>query len=298
LHQKELQVYIDGKFYLRPQAKISVLDHGLLYGDGVFEGIRCYDGLVFKLREHVDRLFRSAHSIGLRIPMTKDEVMDAVCETLRRNDLMNGYVRLIVTRGEGDLGIDPRKCPKPTVIIIAVEIQPLHSHDAQERGITAIISSIRRNSVDTTPMAIKSLNYLNSILAEMEGIHAGVQEVIMLDSRGYVSEAATSNIFIVKNGQLLTPPRAAGILHGVTRERVIRLAEEIGIPCYEGDLTPYELISADEVFLTGTYAEVAPVVKINHYVIGEGIPGPITRRIIQEFRKITRDPLEGTPLKK
>jgi len=297
LPSKELQIYIDGKFYPKPEAKVSVFDHGLLYGDGVFEGIRCYDGLVFKLGEHIDRLFRSAKSIALKIPLTKEEVADAVLETLRRNELVNGYVRLVVTRGEGDLGIDPRKCPRPTIFIIAEEIRPLHSADAQEKGITAIISSVRKDSVDATSREIKSLNYLNSIQAEMEGIHAGVHEAIMLDHRGFVSEAATSNIFIVKNGQLITPPPTAGALHGVTRERVMRLAEEIGIPAAERDMTPYELINADEAFLTGTYAEVAPIVKINYHVIGDGRVGRVTKRIIEEFRRITRDPSEGVPLK-
>lgn len=293
-----MQIYVDGKFYPKSEAKVSVFDHGLLYGDGVFEGIRCYDGLVFKLKEHVDRLFRSANSIALQIPLTKEQVAQAVLETLKRNELLNGYVRLVVTRGPGDLGIDPRKCPKPTIFIIAEEIKPLHSADAQEKGITAIISSVRKDRVDSTTREIKSLNYLNSILAEMEGIHAGVHEVIMLDSRGVVSEAATSNIFIVKDEQLITPPPTAGLLHGVTRNRVMRLAEEIGIPLAERDVTPYELINADEAFLTGTYAEVAPIVKINYHVIGDGKVGPVTRRIIQEFRRITRDPSEGVTLKK
>ncbi len=293
-----MQIYVDGKFYPKSEAKVSVFDHGLLYGDGVFEGIRCYDGLVFKLKEHVDRLFRSANSIALQIPLTKEQVAEAVLETLKRNELLDGYVRLVVTRGPGDLGIDPRKCPKPTVFIIAEEIKPLHSADAQEKGITAIISSVRKDRVDSTTREIKSLNYLNSILAEMEGIHAGVHEVIMLDSRGVVSEAATSNIFIVKDEQLITPPPTAGLLHGVTRNRVMRLAEEIGIPLAERDITPYELINADEAFLTGTYAEVAPIVKINYHVIGNGQVGPVTRRIIQEFRRITRDPSEGVTLKK
>lgn len=298
LSSKEPVIYIDGKFYPKSEARISVFDHGLLYGDGVFEGIRSYGGYVFKLREHVDRLYRSAHSIQLTVPLSKEELIEAVLETIRRNDLEDAYVRLVVTRGSGDLGIDPRKCPRPTAFIIAEPLKPLHGVDAKEKGITAIISSIRKDRVDSTSREIKSLNYLNSILAEMEAIDSGVHEVIMLDARGFVSEAATSNLFIVKDGELITPPPTAGLLHGITRQRVMQLAEEIEIPLTVRDITPYELINAEEVFLTGTYAEVAPVVKIKSYVIGDGKVGPVTRRIIEEFQKIVRDPREGVPLKK
>lgn len=289
---RERLVYIDGRFYPISEAKISVYDHGLLYGDGVFEGIRVYDGLVFKLKEHIDRMYDSAKVIKLSIPMEKEEMVKAVVETLKVNGIKDGYVRIVVTRGVGDLGLDPRKCPRPTVIIIADAIQ-IYSAEAKEKGLTAIISSVRRDAVDATSHEAKTLNYLNSILAKIEANEAGVDEAIMLDHRGFVSEGTGDNIFIVKGGVVYTPPRAAGILPGITRDCVIQLCRELGIQVVEKDITVVELYTADEVFVTGTAAEVMPVTVVNGRAIGNGRPGPITRRLMEEFKRLTRDPRNG-----
>jgi len=288
----ERLVYIDGRFYPASEAKVSVYDHGLLYGDGVFEGVRVYDGLVFKLREHVDRMYDSAKVIKLDIPMSKEEMVKAVVEALKVNKIRDGYVRIVVTRGVGDLGLDPRKCPRPTVIIIADAIQ-IYDTGAKEKGLTAIISSIRRDSVDATSHEAKTLNYLNSILAKIEANNAGVDEAIMLDHRGFVSEGTGDNIFIVKDGVVYTPPRTAGILPGITRACVIQLCKELGVRVVEKDITVVELYTADEVFVTGTAAEVMPITVINGRPIGDGRPGPITRRLMDEFRRLTRDPRNG-----
>lgn len=288
----ERLVYIDGRLYPASEAKISVFDHGLLYGDGVFEGVRVYDGLAFKLREHIDRMYESAKVIKLDIPMEKEEMVKAVVEVLRANRIRDGYVRIVVTRGVGDLGLDPRKCRRPTVIIIADRIQ-IYSDEARERGLRAIISSVRRDAVDATSHEAKTLNYLNSILAKIEAIEAGADEAIMLDSRGFVSEGTGDNVFVVKEGVVSTPPRTAGILPGITRKCVIELCRGLGIPVFERDVTVVELYTADEVFVTGTAAEVMPVTVINGRVIGDGRPGPITRRLMEEFRKLTRDPRNG-----
>lgn len=293
MEEKEYLVYIDGKFYPKSKAKVSVYDHGFLYGDGVFEGIRAYEGVVFKLREHVDRLYRSAQAIMLAIPLTKDEMINAVLETLRKNDLRNAYIRLVVTRGVGDLGVDPRKCPTASLIIIAEPVEPLFGKEAREKGIVAIIASTRRDPPQATTHEIKSLNYLNSILAKLEAIAAGVNEAIMLDMRGFVSEAPTTNLFIVKAGRIITPPTTASILHGITRERIIKLGRDLGYEVVEKDITLYELLNANEVFLCGTHAEITPIVKISGRVIGNGNVGPITKRIIAEFQKITKNPQEG-----
>jgi len=288
----ERLIYIDGRFYPASEAKVSVYDHGLLYGDGVFEGIRVYDGLVFKLKEHIDRMYDSAKVIKLDIPMSKEEMVKAVVEALKVNKIRDGYVRIVVTRGVGDLGLDPRKCPRPTVIIIADAIQ-IYDTGAKEKGLTAIISSIRRDSVDATSHEAKTLNYLNSILAKIEANNAGVDEAIMLDHRGFVSEGTGDNIFIVKDGVVYTPPRTAGILPGITRACVIQLCKELGVRVVEKDITVVELYTADEVFVTGTAAEVMPITVINGRPIGDGRPGPITRRLMDEFRRLTRDPRNG-----
>jgi branched-chain amino acid aminotransferase len=285
-------VYIDGKFYPKSEAKISVFDHGLLYGDGVFEGIRVYDGVIFLLKEHIDRLYNSAKFIKLNIPISKEEMIAAVVETVKRNRAKNSYIRLVVTRGMGDLGLDPRKCSKPSIIIIVEQIQ-LVGGAAKEKGVSAIIASTRRDSVSATTHEVKSLNYLNSILAKLEAIEAGADMAIMLDSRGFVSEAEAANLFIVRDGIIATPPTTAGILDGVTRRRIIRLIRELGMEIVERDITPFELITATEVFLTGTGAEILPVVKINGIQIGDGVPGPITKKIMQEFEKIVRSGKEG-----
>jgi len=289
-------IYIDGKFYPKSEAKVSVYDHGLLYGDGVFEGIRAYSGIVFKLKEHLERLCRSAHTIRLRIPLTKSEMTRTVLETLRKNNLRDAYVRLVVTRGIGDLGLDPRKCPKPTVIIIAEPIIQIYGADAKEKGMTAVISWVKRDSVDATTHEIKSLNYLNSILAKIEANDAGVDEAICLDKNGFVCEGTGENIFMVKEGKIATPPISTGALAGVTRQRVMELAEDLGYAVAERNITPNELFNADEVFFTGTAAEVVPVTEINRRVIGDGKPGSVTKRLMKEFERIVKDPKEGTPI--
>jgi len=294
--EKKLLIYIDGQFYPKSEAKVSVYDHGLLYGDGVFEGIRAYSGIVFKLKEHLDRLHRSAHTIRLRIPMTKSEMTRAVLETLRKNDLKDAYIRLVVTRGIGDLGLDPRKCPKPTVIIIAEPIIQIYEAEAKEKGMTAVISWVKRDSVDATTHEIKSLNYLNSILAKIEANNAGVDEAICLDKNGLVCEGTGENIFMVKEGKIVTPPISTGALAGITRERIMKLAEDLGYTVVERNITPNELFNADEVFFTGTAAEVVPVREINRRLIGDGKPGFVTKRLMKEFYKIVKDPREGTPI--
>lgn len=293
---EELLVYIDGNFYPKSEAKISVYDHGLLYGDGVFEGIRAYNGIVFKLKEHIDRLYKSAHPIFLKIPLTKAELTEAVLETLKKNNLTDAYIRLVVTRGVGDLGLDPRKCPKPTVIIITEPRLVLHSPEKLERGISTVITWVRRNSVDAATHELKSLNYLNSILGKIEANNSGVDEAICLDKTGFVCEGVGENIFIVRDSKLLTPPLSSGALDGITRAFVIKLAKKMGIEVIERNITPNELFTADEAFFTGTAAEVAPIHDVNGRVIGPGKQGPLTKRIMQEFMKALKDPNEGTPI--
>ena len=294
--QQELSIYIDGKYYPKSEAKVSVYDHGLLYGDGVFEGIKAYDGVVFKLKEHVDRLYTSAHTIMLNIPITREGMMHAVVETLKKNKLKDSYIRLVVTRGVGDLGLNPRKCPKATIIIITEPTIILHSKEKIEQGITAMITWVKRDPVDATSHEVKSLNYLNSILAKIESNAGGVDEAICLDKTGFVSEGVAENIFIVKEGIVITPPTSTGALRGITRTVVMKLVDKLGYPMIERNVTPNELFTADEVFFTGTAAEVTPVREINKRMIGEGKPGPITRRLIEEFNKLVRSPKEGTPI--
>ena len=293
---KELQIYIDGKFYPKSEAKISVYDHGLLYGDGVFEGIRAYNGVVFKLKEHIDRLYKSAHPIFLKIPLNKAELTEAVLETLRKNKLTNAYIRLVVTRGVGDLGLDPRKCPKATIIIITEPLLQLHSAEKVENGINTIITWVKRNPVDSATHEMKSLNYLNSILGKIEANNTGADEAICLDKAGYVVEGVGENIFIVRDGKLITPPVSSGALDGITRALIIRLTKKLEIEVIERNITPNELFTADEVFFTGTAAEVAPIREVNKRTIGMGKPGPVTKRIMQFFEKATKDSNEGTPI--
>ncbi|MGB9675764.1 MAG: branched-chain-amino-acid transaminase [Candidatus Bathyarchaeales archaeon] len=293
--ERELLVYIDGEYYPKSQAKISVYDHGLLYGDGIFEGIRAYNGVVFKLKEHIDRLYRSAHTIMLQIPVSKEEMIKIVLETLRKNKLKDAYIRLIVTRGVGDLGLDPRKCQKPTIIVITDTIRLLKT-EAKENGITAMISWVKRDPVDATTHEIKSLNYLNSILAKIEANISGVDEAICLDKNGFICEGVAENIFIVKGSKIFTPPSYTGALPGITAEAVMNLARKLGYEVIEKNITPYELFNADEVFFTGTAAEIVPVKEINKRVIGNGKPGPITRRLMEEFAKMVQDPKEGVPI--
>jgi len=292
---QEMQVYVDGEFYPKSQAKISVFDHGLLYGDGVFEGIRAYNGVVFKLEEHVDRLFQSAHVMTLQIPLTKEQTAKAVVETLRKNKMKDAYIRLVVTRGVGDLGLDPRKCPKATVIIITGAIV-LHGNEAKTKGITALISWVRRHPVDATSHEIKSLNYLNSVMAKIEANSAGVDEAICLDKGGFVSEGVGENIFIVKNGKLLTPPVCSGALPGITAQVVAKIAQKLGYELSESNLTPYQLFNADEAFFTGTAAEIVPIREVNKRQIGNGSPGPVTKKLIAGFQKVVADPNEGVPV--
>jgi len=293
--EKELQVYIDGAYYPKSQAKVSVYDHGLLYGDGVFEGIRAYNGVVFKLKEHIDRLYRSAHAIMLQIPLTKEEMIQAVVETLRKNKLKDAYIRLVVTRGVGDLGLDPRKCPKPSIIIITDTIS-IMSSKAKEKGISTMISWVKRNSVDATTHEIKSLNYLNSVLAKIEATANGVDEAICLDKNGFVSEGVGENLFIVKDGKIFTPPSSTGALAGITAQVAAKLAKNLGYNVIETNITPFQLFTADESFFTGTAAEIVPIREVNRRQISNGRPGPVTKKLMAAFQKVTVDPAEGVPI--
>jgi len=291
----ELEVYVDGAYYPKSRAKISVFDHGLLYGDGVFEGIREYNGVVFKLKEHIDRLYRSAHALMLKIPLTKEEMITAIVETLRKNKLKDSYIRLVVTRGIGDLGLDPRKCPKPSVIIITDTIL-LHASGAKENGITTMFSWVRRNPVDSTTQEIKSLNYLNSVLGKIEANANGVDEAICLESNGYIAEGVGENVFIVKKGEILTPPTSTGALAGITAEVVEEIAAKLSLKLTVTNLTPFMLFTAEEAFLTGTAMEMVPIREVNKRQIGTGQPGPITKKILTEFQKIIEDPTQGTKI--
>jgi branched-chain amino acid aminotransferase len=295
--KEELLINVDGKFYPKSEAKISVYDHGLLYGDGVFEGIRAYNGVVFKLKEHIDRLYTSAHTIMLEIPWSKEKMTRAVLDTLKKNKLKDSYIRLVVTRGVGDLGLDPRKCSKPTIIVITEPMIVLHSKEKIERGITTMITWVKRDPVDATTHEVKSLNYLNSVLGKIESNIAGVDEAICLDKTGFVCEGVAENIFIVKEGNVITPPTATGALRGITRTVVIKLVEKLRYPLIERNITPNELFTADEVFLTGTAAEITPVREVNKRKIGDGKPGPITKRLLQEFNKLVTNTKEGVPIR-
>jgi branched-chain amino acid aminotransferase len=281
-----MKIYIDGKYCDEKTAKISVFDHGLLYGDGVFEGIRAYNGRVFKLKEHVDRLYKSAKAILLTIPMSPEEMMRAVVETCRRNKLRDGYVRLVVTRGVGTLGLNPNRCINPSVIIIAGKIQ-LYPEEMYRKGLEIITVPTVRNLHSALNPAIKSLNYLNNILAKIEAMNGGCEEAVLLNAEGFVSECTGDNIFIVNGNRLQTPPLSAGALYGITRDVVMQLAEAGGLKVGEPNLTRYDLFNADECFLTGTGAELIPVVKIDGRVIGTGKPGPVTARLMAAYRALT-----------
>jgi len=282
-----LKIYLNGKLVEKEEARISVFDHGLLYGDGVFEGIRSYNGLVFKLREHIERLYESAHTIMLKIPLTKDQLIKATIETLKANRLRDAYIRLVVTRGEGDLGLDPRKCKNPTVFIIADKIE-LYPERYYKQGLEIITVPTQRNIPEAVNPQIKSLNYLNNILAKIEATASGVEEAIMLNAQGYVTECTGDNIFIVKRQILITPPPYLGILRGITRGTVIDLAKKLAMEVKEDVLTRHDLFNADECFLTGTAAEIIPVVKIDSRIIGNGKPGKVTLRLMREFKKLTK----------
>ncbi|WP_425613940.1 branched-chain-amino-acid transaminase [Anatilimnocola sp. NA78] len=283
-----LQIYISGKYFDKEHAKVSVYDHGLLYGDGVFEGMRSYHGKVFRLAEHLDRLWDSARSIWLNIPISKEEMAKAVNETLAKNSIRDGYIRLIITRGAGTLGLDPNKCPMPEVIIITDHIQ-LYPKEFYDNGLKIITASTVRNHTAALSPRIKSLNYLNNILAKIEGMRAGCVEALMLNTQGEVAECTGDNIFLVRNGILYTPPIDAGILEGITRNAVIELAEKAGIVVRQIPLSRHDVYIADEVFLTGSAAEVIPVVEIDSRTIGEGKPGPMTKKLTAKFHELTRE---------
>ncbi|OHB80887.1 MAG: branched-chain-amino-acid transaminase [Planctomycetes bacterium RBG_16_64_12] len=282
-----LKVYINGKLLDKEDAAISVYDHGLLYGDGVFEGIRSYAGSVFRLREHLDRLWNSAKAIWLKIPMSKAQMAKAIEDTLSVNGIEEGYIRVLVTRGCGDLGLDPDLCKQPQVIIITDRIA-LYPDEVYRKGLEIITVSTMRNHPAAISPRVKSLNYLNNILAKIEGKQAGCVEALMLNHKGEIAECTGDNIFLVRDGNLLTPPNDAGILEGITRAAVIELARDAGIEVFEVALTKHDVYIADECFLTGTAAEVVPVIKVDSRTIGDGTPGPITRDLSQRFRKLTR----------
>ncbi|MBU2044276.1 MAG: branched-chain-amino-acid transaminase [Candidatus Omnitrophica bacterium] len=283
-----MKVYLNGTLVDKKDAKISVFDHGYLYGDGVFEGIRSYGCLVFKLKEHIDRLFESAHSIMMGMPLTRKEMTDAVIKTLKANNLQDGYIRIVVSRGPGDLGLDPRKCKDKATVVIIVDTIALYPKKLYEKGMEIITVPTVRNIPEALNPQIKSLNYLNNILAKIEAVNAGYAEALMLDHLGYVAECTGDNIFLVKNDELYTPPQCMGTLRGITREAVLNIATKLKIPAHEHVITRHELYIGDECFLTGTAAEIVPVVKVDGRLIGEGKPGKLTRKIMAEFGKLTK----------
>ena len=282
-----LKIYIDGKLYDKEDAKISVYDHGFLYGDGVFEGIRSYGGKVFRLAEHLDRLWDSAKAIWLEVPISKQQMAKAIEDTLAVNGIEDGYIRVVVTRGAGTLGLDPNRCSSPQVIVIA-DLISLYPEELYREGLEIVTVSVMRNHPAALSPRIKSLNYLNNILAKIEGLQAGCMEALMLNHKGEVAECTGDNLFLVRRQRLLTPPNEAGILEGITRDAVIGLARGMDIEVAEVPLTKHDVYIADECFLTGTAAEVVPVVKVDSRTIGEGVPGPITRELMTRFRELTR----------
>ncbi len=288
-----MKIYMNGKLVPERAAKVSVFDHGLLYGDGVFEGIRSYDGRVFMLDEHVDRLFRSAKAIDLKIPLTPQGVARAVVMTCKANKTLNGYIRLVVTRGVGTLGLNPYTCSKPQIVIIAGNIQ-LYPRKLYDDGLSIVTVGTLRNHTESINPQIKSLNYLNNVMAKIEAINAGCMEAVMLNQQGFVAEATGDNIFVVRGKRLITPPPWCGTLEGITRNVVMKLAVEDGCDVSEQVLTRYDLYTADEVFLTGTAAEVIPVVNIDRRSIGAGVPGLVTRRLAAAFRRFAGS--TGTPI--
>ncbi len=288
-----MKIYLNGKIVPEHEAVVSVFDHGLLYGDGVFEGIRAYHGKVFRLVEHVDRLYRSAAAIALNIPMSREEMIAAVVATCKANDINDGYIRLIVTRGVGSLGLNPYLCKQPQVIIIAGAIQ-LYPKELYETGMNVVTVGTIRNHVEAINPRIKSLNYLNNVLAKIEAINAGVLECIMLNPQGFVAEASGDNIFVVRGKQLITPPVWCGALEGITREVVMQIAPSCGLTVKEDVLTRYDLYTSDEMFLTGSAAEIISVVNVDRRVIGSGKPGPYTQQLLKAFAEETKN--TGTPI--
>lgn len=279
-------VYLDGKFVPKEEAKVSVYDHGLLYGDGVFEGIRCYNGRIFKLEEHVKRLYASAKAILLTIPVSLQKMQEIIIETVRKNQLHDGYIRVVVTRGVGDLGLSPWKCGKPFIFVIVDKID-LYPPECYEKGLSLITVPTRRHIPEGLNPNIKSLNYLNNILAKIEAHTRGAQEAIMLNSDGFVAECTGENIFLVKDKSLYTPPPYVGALDGITKRTVMELARSFGYPVKESIFTRFDVYNADECFLTGTAAELIPVTKVDERIIGDGVPGPITRLLMEKFRQLT-----------
>ncbi|MFT3781450.1 MAG: branched-chain-amino-acid transaminase [Nibricoccus sp.] len=286
-----MKIFLDGKFVDQADAKISVFDHGLLYGDGIFEGIRLYQGNIFRLDEHLERLEYSAKAILLKMPWTRQEIAEATCESCRQNNLTDGYIRLVVTRGVGDLGLSPWLCPKPSIFIIADKIN-LYPAEYYTKGLEIVTVPTRRVNPAAFSPAIKSLNYLNNILAKIEAKQAGALEAIMLNDQGFVAECTGDNIFIIHKGEIITPAASQGALKGITRDAIFDIAKEIGVPIREANLTRYDVWNADECFLTGTGAEVIPVVKLDGREIGTGKPGAITQRVLASFRR--RVSTEGT----
>ena len=289
VHEKNLsmKIYLNGDLVEKEKAMVSVFDHGLLYGDGVFEGIRLYDGCVFKLDEHLERLEYSAKAILLELPMDRQQLADAVCDTCRANNLSNGYVRLVVTRGVGHLGLTPDGCGPPSVIIIADNIQ-LYPEELYENGLKIISVPTRRINASALPPAVKSLNYLNNILAKIEAKKVGFQEALMLNDKGEIAECTGDNVFVLSKGVLFTPPLDAGSLRGITRAAVMDIAQDLGVSCREQALTRYDLWTAEECFLTGTAAEVIPCVEVDHRTVGNGQPGDMTKKFIAKFRENVR----------
>jgi len=288
-----MKIYIDGELLDEKDAKISVFDHGLLYGDGVFEGIRFYSGRIFRLQEHLVRLYESARAIALTIPVSIEEMAEATLKTVAANGLRDGYIRLLVTRGVGTLGLDPDRCPLPSIIIIAATIA-LYPKERYEQGLTLITCATRRPTPASLSPRVKSLNYLNNIMAKIEAKQAGCEEGIMLNEQGYVAECTGDNIFVVKGGKVMTPPTHSGALDGITRHAVMDLMARLGIDCREEVMTRHEIYTADEAFLTGTAAEVIAAVSLDRRNIGNGKPGPITLRLVEEFTKMANS--EGTPV--
>jgi len=282
----EQLIYVNGAFVPKEKAVISIYDHGFLYGDGVFEGIRVYQGNIYKLEEHVNRLFESAHSIMLTIPHTKQEIQDIIIETVNKNQFMSAYIRVVISRGTGDLGLDPRNCVEPTVVII-VEKLTLYSDSLYEVGLKVASVANRRSSPDVLNTQIKSLNYLNNILVKLSSIQADANEAIILNNQGYVTEGSADNIFIIKNKVVKTPPIYLGALEGITRNAIIEIAKEKGYDLVEAPFTLHDVYIADEVFLTGTAVEVIPVIAVDHRQIGNGKPGNITKELLQSFRENT-----------
>ncbi len=288
-----MKVYLDGQLVDAADAKISVFDHGLLYGDGIFEGIRIYDGNVFRLEEHLERFEYSAKAILLKLPWSRQEISDAVCDTCRANGLKDGYIRLVATRGKGDLGLSPWLCPKPSLFVIADKIK-LYPQEHYENGLAIVTVPTRRMNPAALSPAIKSLNYLNNILAKIEAQQFGALEAIMLNDQGMVAECTGDNVFIVHKGRIFTPSAQQGALRGITRDAIFDLAAELGLPIEEHDLTRYDIWNADECFLTGTGAEVIPVVKLDGREIGNGKPGPVFKQILNAFHRLVRE--DGTRL--